>query len=162
MRVESLPLSWIEALIDRDAAFTETIRDRRDPGMGWIPMFSSTPRRRRRSERRPVGSASSSLDDDGAARRLRGVRRAAHRGEVEIGHAIAPAVKGLATMATRTLDHTGPANRGEPGPVSSSPHDADPETPSTAALVHRGFDPHRRPSRTDDGVDDVWRRVGLR
>ena len=156
MRVESLRLEWIEALIDGDAAFTERF------GIavieGWAGFPEALPHALDAARRHNADPWGSHLffDDDGALVGFGEFKGPPIGGEVEIGYAIAPARqgRGLATKATRTLIDWA-RDRGATRVVA---HTLATPNASTAVLVHCGFTRTATIADPDDDVDDdVWR-----
>jgi [ribosomal protein S5]-alanine N-acetyltransferase len=156
MRVESLRLEWIEALVDGDPAFTERF------GIavveGWAGFPEALPHAldaARRHDADPWGSHLF-FDDDGALVGFGGFKGPPDGGEVEIGYAIAPdrQGRGLATTATRTMI----ASARERGATRVVAHTLATPNGSTAVLVRCGFTRTATIGDPDNGVDDdVWR-----
>src|SRR5215203_7483126 len=105
MRVESLRLECIEALIDGDAAFTERF------GIavieGWAGFPEALPHALDATRRHNADPWGTHLffDDDGALVGFGGFKGAPRDGEVELGYAVAPARqgRGIATAVVEEL-----------------------------------------------------------
>ena len=124
MRVESLRLEWIEALIEGDAAFTERF------GIavieGWAGFPEALPHALDAARRHNADPWGSHLffDDDGALVGFGGFKGPPTGGEVEIGYAIAPADQ---DQSDRSRVTTSRPRRGRHHPVGWWPCGSGPD-----------------------------------
>ena len=156
MRVETMRLEWIEALIEGDAVFGERF------GIpvveGWAGFPEALPHAlegARQEDEAPWGSRLF-FDDDGALVGFGGYKGPPIEGEVEIGYAIAPARRGrgLATTATRSMIDWAR----ERGVTKVVAHTLATPNASNAVLARCGFTHTATIADPDGGVDeDVWR-----
>jgi RimJ/RimL family protein N-acetyltransferase len=153
IRVEPLQLSWIEALAEGDAAFTERFGIEVVPG--WIGFPESMPFAVHEARRGASTEWGSHLffDDDGALVGFGGWKGPPMDGVVELGYAVAPSRqgRGIATAVVREL-----VERARIAGVRVvCAHTLPERSASTTVLERCGFEFAGEVVDPDEGV--VWR-----